>query len=288
MNHIRASSANELQIALSRQLMESGVSADPRGMRTLELLGLSFELANPRNRLTTLPSRKWSPALAIAELAWHVRGDEDVGPLAFYTPRWREFADENGIVRGSCYGARIFKASDGGSAQWVNVRRLLKADPSSRRAVLNFRVNEDVSRESNDVSCTNTLQFILRDEKLHAFVSMRSNDAIWGVPYDLFLFTSFQELMALELGVEIGSYHHYAASMHVYERHFKVARSMADDVAANEGGMPPMTSWESVRMIVEEEAHLRLQGRPSGAKLDAYAARSLDLLENHRAFSQAA
>src|SRR5690606_7299134 len=203
MTHISAKSANDLQIHLCRALLLRGDEVSPRGMATRELLGVTFQIEDPRDRLTTLGARKWSPSLAVAELSWHLRGDENVDALAFYTPRWREFADSYGVVRGSCYGARIFTPGNNGRSQWDNVRNLLKRDKETRRAVLNFRGEEDVSSLTNDLSCTNTIQFIARDGKLHAFTSMRSNDAIWGVPYDVFLFTCLQELMALEVGLEV-------------------------------------------------------------------------------------
>ncbi len=289
MNHVAASSMNELQIALCQHLMRFGESVEPRGMQTREVLGFSLELSNPRNRLTTLHCRKWSAALAVAELAWHLRGDTDVGPLEFYTPRWREFADADGSVRGNCYGARIFKAADGSASQWQNVKRLLAQDLSSRRAILNFRVDEDVSRHTNDVSCTNTIQFIVRENKLHAFVGMRSNDAIWGVPYDVFLFTCLQELMALELGVELGRYHHYSASMHVYERHFSLAETIGGlvDPGVTEE-MPAMTSPDAVQALAVEEEILRTKGHRSGGFLGGFEAACVGLLQRHKVFSEAA
>ncbi|MGY1518994.1 thymidylate synthase [Luteimonas sp. A482] len=282
------SSSNELQAKLCRHIGEWGKEVSPRGLGTSEVLGLGFELTDPRNRLTTLSARRWSPALAVAELAWHLRGDSQVDALAFYTPKWREFADDHGVVRGSCYGARIFGACPDGSSQWLNVIGLLSADPCSRRAVLNFRIQEDVSRQSVDVSCTNTLQFLLRDGKLHAFVNMRSNDAIWGVPYDLFLFTCLQELMAVELGVELGHYYHYAASMHIYERHRDVASRIAvEGYSGNKGKMPAMSSAASVYAMARAEASLRMTG-VCAPMSDRFSECCIDLLRRHKKVSLAA
>jgi thymidylate synthase len=281
MSHITANSANELQVALCQQLLESGAEVSPRGMETREILGFAFELTNPRCRLTTLKGRKWSGALAVAELAWHLRGDTNVDALAFYTPRWREFADVDGQVRGSCYGARIFESVAAGGSQWNNVRKLLSADHQSRRAVLNFRGEEDVSRPTNDLSCTNTLQFIVRGGKLHAFANMRSNDAIWGVPYDLFLFTCLQEMMALELGVDLGSFHHYASSMHVYKRHYELASRMANANASETGEMPVMTSVDGLSAMANEESSLRLTGKRSSQPLGVFEECCLSMLGKH-------
>jgi len=193
---------------------------------------------------------------------WNVRADTSVEPLAFYSARWRDFADEEGNIRGSCYGARIFSPVLEGLSQWDMVKKLLVEDKSSRRAVLTFLTMRDVSADTNDLSCTNTLQFIVRDDKLHAFVNMRSNDVIWGVPYDVFLFTSLQEMMAVELGLDLGVYRHYAASMHVYDRHFKLASDIAalDDRYDARGEMPRIESIEEIERMKLVEVELRLGG----------------------------
>lgn len=262
MNITRMNSVNEVQRELCSSILSKGRLSSPRKMKTLELLGVSFEISNPRNRITTIAERKWSSALAVGELAWNLRGEEDVEPLAFYAPRWREFADDSGFVRGSCYGAKIFSHSENGRSQWENVLALLSSDQDSRRGVLNFRSETDVSCPTRDLSCVNTMQFLIRDGKLHSFVNMRSNDAIWGVPYDVFLFTSLQEMMACELSLELGTYHHYAASMHVYERHFDLAKRIALSGDCDDGAMAPLRSSASLREFAFCERDFRARGTP--------------------------
>src|SRR5262249_49243245 len=46
--------------------------------------------------------------------------------------------------------------------------------------------------------------------------TLRSNDAYWGLPHDVFCFTMLQEMMARRLGAELGEYYQYVGSMHVY------------------------------------------------------------------------
>jgi len=265
-------SANILQRDLCRIVMGSGDLCSPRAMQTKEVLGVSFELTAPRCRLTNLPIRRWSPSLAVGELLWHVRGDDQVDALAYYAPRWRSFADDDGFVRGSCYGARMFGSAPGERSQWENVKSLLKTDPSSRRAVINFRFEPDVSEDSVDFSCVNSLQFLVRDGKLNAFVSMRSNDVIWGVPYDLFLFTSLQELMARELGLQLGSYYHSASSMHIYERHFDMASRIAELQVEDLGETPPMMQPNALYKLARDEVMIRDHGAEVAPYSDAFSA----------------
>ena len=54
---------------------------------------------------------------------------------------------------------------------------------------------------------------------------MRSNDLWSGFPYDIFQFTCIQILLAMKLGVELGTYTHIADSLHMYERDFVKARN---------------------------------------------------------------
>lgn len=285
---LTTASSNEVQQKLCGAVMQHGHSADPRGMPTRELLGVGFVVRNPRHRLTTLPERRWSASLAVAELAWNVRGDSAVAPLAFYSSQWLDFAEPDGTIRGSCYGAKIFRRDEQGRSQWENVRRLLAAEPTTRRAVMSFRDESDVSAPTSDLSCTNSLQFILRDGRLHAFVSMRSNDLIWGVPYDIFLFTTLQEQMSVELGVELGEYHHSAASMHVYARHFELAQAMAAaPLPSDVGAMPPIESPAALRRLAQREEALRL-GVEGCQPVTPYETFCLGLLQRHRRFQMAA
>jgi hypothetical protein len=82
------------------------------------------------------------------------------------------------------------------------VAELLKDHDSRRALVLINRANDQiyaVDHGSKDVPCTLSLQFFVRDNKLHLHAHMRSNDVFWGLTYDLFSFTMLQEVMMLEL-----------------------------------------------------------------------------------------
>jgi thymidylate synthase len=45
---------------------------------------------------------------------------------------------------------------------------------------------------------------------------MRSNDVQRGLPYNIVQFTVLQEVMAGWLGLDVGGYHHWSDSLHVY------------------------------------------------------------------------
>jgi len=67
---------------------------------------------------------------------------------------------------------------------------------------------------------------MIRRGKLEWLQVMRSNDAVWGLPYNFIQFTSLQEILAGWLGVPIGSYNHVSDSLHVYERHWRLLENL--------------------------------------------------------------
>jgi len=157
----------------------------------------------------------------------------------------------------------------------------LRFDPETRRAVLVFQDPDKMfDIDSVDVACASTLQFLIRNRKLHAVCTMRSNDAIWGLPYDVFLFTMLQELLACQLGLELGDYHHCAGSMHIYQRHVELSRRICALPADRDFTMPTMGACEQLPAFLEGESRIRtgLEDDPAFTHLDPYWLELLDVL----------
>jgi thymidylate synthase len=57
---------------------------------------------------------------------------------------------------------------------------------------------------------------MIRDNKLHMTVIMRSNDLVFGLPNDIMWFLITQQIIADLLGIETGEYIHIANSLHYY------------------------------------------------------------------------
>ena len=153
--------------------------------------------------------------------------------------------------------------------QIENVLALLKKKPSSRRAVIQLFDAGDIARHHKEIPCTCTLQFMVRNGRLHMFTYMRSNDAFLGLAHDIFAFTMLQEIMARAIGVEIGTYKHAAGSLHLYDRHKKVAQQYIDEAFQSRVPMPPMPTgdpWRSIQVVLEAEYRIR-----NGNALDASA-----------------
>jgi thymidylate synthase len=252
-------SIDELQCWVFDRILTEGIDASPRDVPTLELPPVLLTLANPRRRVVTAPSRRWSLPLAIGEFCWHLSASDKLAFIQYYSNRWREFADDELRIRGSCYGHRLFGHGENGDSQWEQALNLLRHDPATRRAVLlTAQPLNKGDASSKDVACASSLQFLLRNRRLDAILHMRSNDAFWGLPYDVFLFTMLQELFAAELRVELGVYYHSVGSIHLYKRHLHAARSVLKDNGCREFEMPRLLNTEEIPQFLAVEHSLRL------------------------------
>jgi len=130
--------------------------------------------------------------------------------------------------------------------------------------------SRDLRPSSKDVPCLISVQFLLREGKLDCIATMRSNDVIWGLCYDLYLVTMFQELLACELGASLGSYTHVAASMHVYDQFIPMAEEIAATrSSAADRAMPPMAEVGSKAAFLEVERELRMNKSEYDKKMAA-------------------
>lgn len=95
----------------------------------------------------------------------------------------------------------------------------LKREPFSRRAIMSIR-DFDVDSKNTHPACLQSIQYFIRDDKLHCCVLFRSNDLPEAFFMNAFALIKLQEKIAAELGVGVGSYTHRSNSMHAYEKNF--------------------------------------------------------------------
>jgi len=227
---------------------------------TIEVVGAVLELRNPRARLSRTEKRRRESA-AVAELSWYLRGTNDGEAIAFWIPKYRDEFEDDGTVHGG-YGPRLF--GDGADAQILNIVSMLRDNPSTRRAVVQIFDRRDVTGgyRYKDVPCTTTLQFLLRKDGLTLIANMRSNDVYMGLPLDVFSFTMLQELVARDLGVDMGPYVHSVGSLHLYTRNLPdVDQFLAEGWQSTDSPMPPMpagSQWDNVRALLAAEEQLRI------------------------------
>lgn len=219
----------------------------PRGQKVRESLAVSFSIDDPRHRLLYIPEREFPLCYVVAESLWYLLGENKTEWISNYSAFWKNISDD-GTAANSAYGARMFrtnpKIAQGKLVQWDYVKEELKRDPDSRRAVILIRTPEDALDAHKDMPCTLSLQFFIRGGKLDLVVTMRSTDLILGLTNDVPAFTLFQELMAFELGIPVGTYYHTSNSLHIYERHFDMAKRITEGEVSN--WRANHTKWHSM------------------------------------------
>ena len=95
----------------------------------------------------------------------------------------------------------------------------LKRNRDSRRAVISVRDNE-IDSHNKDAACMQSIQFFIRNNKLDCMTLFRSNDLPEAFFFNAFGLIVLQERLAVQLGIEAGSYTHRSNSMHCYEKGF--------------------------------------------------------------------
>ncbi|MGW7365598.1 thymidylate synthase [Streptomyces sp. NPDC054841] len=188
----------------------------PRGNASRECLGLSFQLADPRERFPYLANRQVNPVFHYAEALWYLAGRDDLDMIGYYAPRMRSDSRDGATIGGSAYGSRIFNPAPGETiAPFDRVLALLDTETDSKRGVLPIFEARELAIDANpDMSCAIALHLLVRDGKLHMVCYMRANDCDRGLLADVFSFTMIQEYAAIQLGLGLGTYTHHIGSAH--------------------------------------------------------------------------
>lgn len=184
-----------------------------------EVINAITVLENPTKNIMTNDIRKLSMRYAVGELLWYMSGNPKLKAIQHYTNAWDRMSDDGEYVN-SNYGYIIQRKF--GFDQYEYCKELIRKDVNTRQAVIHIKTPlNTIESPTKDLNCTVCLQFFVREGKLYCTTYMRSNDLWMGLPYDIFQFTCIQIRMAMELGLEIGTYTHIAGSLHLYERDYE-------------------------------------------------------------------
>jgi thymidylate synthase len=194
---------------------------------TLELLSSSLNF-NMKYPIVVNRSRKIGYKFMFAEARYIITGRSDVRLLEPHVPGFDRYSDLYPFQQGS-YGPPFVE-------QVRYVVDTLKANDESRQAVMTiWRPNP---RWSKDIPCTLSLQFLIRDDKLHTIVTMRSSDVFTGLIYDMFCFTAMSAVVLAYLDfsdVELGTCWINAGSSHLYKKDLPRLHDLATDELMDDG-----------------------------------------------------
>lgn len=232
MAHVyEGNNANDLWLAALADVNKVQIPQDGRDQPTKEILNAFFILHDPRQRFVF--SRPIDPAFAMAEVIWMLSGSRDLGAIAAWNSRMRNYSDNGSTLHGA-YGHRIRRHF--GFDQLHKAYLALRHNPNSRQVIIQIydTVHDFPSSHgepvSKDIPCNLMIHALVREEKLHFTVMQRSNDLIWGTPYNFIQFTSIQEVLAGLLGIDVGDHVRVADSLHIYQRHWEHAQQAEHNV----------------------------------------------------------
>lgn len=190
-----------------RTVSRHGLRYNSRQGEISEMLMTSFDV-DPAV-LDACRIRKFNLGFAVAEFASLVTGRDEESMFTAHIADYTRFCS-NGKLDNS-YGSRV-------SMHIESLIGLLKTQPTARQAVLTINDTElHMLTKSLHHPCTLSIQFLIRDDKLHMQVNMRSNDAYLGVTTDVVVFRLLQLYIASHLNVVPGRYTQTAGSLHVYD-----------------------------------------------------------------------
>lgn len=216
-------------LRIYRDLHNYGTEVRPRGEKIVEIENYQATF-QPFERFSSFGARGFNVGYCIREFLWYLRGDRYDDSIAEYATMWKKLKDVDGGYN-SNYGQYMF--GDENQVQWV-VEELMR-DKDSRRAAMVLLQNNHLRANNVDVVCTYGLSFRIRENCLNMSVSMRSNDAIFGLTNDAFCFSMIHEYVWQALRAAgysdllMGTYTHKVDSLHVYERHYEMLDQLVEE-----------------------------------------------------------
>ena len=199
---------------LIEKIQRGGEWVAPRGEPTREVLDASICI--PIGKL--VGRNRYNMAIGIIEGLGVVAGRSVEYELRRIAPKTME---KRYFGPSTNYGERLNGMLD------LMVEEL-RADASSRRAAIYLGHNADLPDHR---PCTQSVQFMIRKNRFHCFVNMRSWDAILGLPNDIAIWTVVGQAMAAMLGTQVGWLHFRAASLHIYLKHLEWVDCLAEPQA---------------------------------------------------------
>ena len=224
LNNTYSLLAHKFEYTKSRKDGDIGwVENDSRNGKVREFVHpVTFTVERNNKYFLTVPGRVINLPFVLAELLWIMSGDHKIW-IGAYNKQVLNYADEIGdqFIFNAAYGYRMRKQFS--IDQLEDVIHGFAQDMNSRQNVIVYRhpVKDRSKRETNDRACNIASVFSVRNGKLNLSQIVRSNDFIWGLPYNLIQFGHIQQTIAEYLDLEIGDLNWFAHNLHVYEPHFE-------------------------------------------------------------------
>ena len=212
-----------------------GEIVSPREKETKELIGQVLTL-DDYNAFSTKTARPWEKikAYLYPELAWYMSGDRNIEKILPYSKFWESIRNPDKTIN-SNYGDLVFyrKNSHGiSSYQWA--KDALEDDVNTRKGIVLYNDRELFFPGNRDLICNQYQQFLIRDNVLICFVTLRSSDAIMGLSYNCPWWSFVHQMLYLDLlpkypALKLGKIQAFLGSVHIYENKYELVSQMLED-----------------------------------------------------------
>ena len=215
---VRKFDVADIRDMIKGKLYKKEYIIDKTGAKTVELIGTAF-FADEETIFGVV-----NKDYAEAEIAWYNSQSLNINDMPCKVPAiWKAISDSDDMIN-SNYGWCIFSKENG--SQYDNTLLELQKSPDSRRAIMIYTrpsMWTDYNKKGmNDFMCTNTVQYLIRDNKVHAIVNQRSMDVLFGYKNDRYWANYVLNKLASDLDLPAGDIIWQTGSLHVYERHFNL------------------------------------------------------------------
>lgn len=271
-----------------RQILSEGVWKENRtGVKTIATTGLTFThfMEDGFPALTTkklfykavkvelegfikgITSKKWFqdrgcriwnewcnpqkvPYSTDPEVQKQMAEEDDLGPC-IYGAAWRNFHDPS-----ACYP----EADSYGIDQLKNIVETLKTNPNDRRMIC-MAWNPAGLNHTALPPCHFCWQVVVVGDRLDLIFSMRSNDFLLGLPFNIASYATLLHLLCLETSLKPGKLTGNFGDIHIYENHLEplkeqMSRSMFCAPKIKTNNFTSIFDWEASQTgLVDYKSH---------------------------------
>ncbi len=210
---------------LVKLVIDEGVRKKSRtGVDTISYFGAFYKVDLSKGfPLLTTKKMEWKSLLH--EVLWYLSGENHIRNLRKHTKIWDAWADENGNLE-TAYGYywRHFPSAEKDKNGEWQVREVdqikyvideIKKKPYSRRLVVSAWEPGNATK-SKLPPCHYSFAFNVSDGKLNCHLTQRSGDIALGIPFNLAAYSMLTQIIAQEVGLEVGQFAHTIIDAHIY------------------------------------------------------------------------
>jgi thymidylate synthase len=210
---------------LVKLVIDNGTRKPSRtGIDTISYFGAFYRVDLSKGfPLLTTKKMEWKSLLH--EVLWYLSGENHIRNLRQHTKIWNAWADEDGNLD-TAYGYywRHFpSAQKNEKGEWEveefdqiqYVIDELKRQPYSRRLVVTAWEPGNATK-SKLPPCHYSYAFNVNDGKLNCHLTQRSGDIALGIPFNLAAYSLLTQIIAQEVGLELGFFAHTIIDAHIY------------------------------------------------------------------------